>query len=80
MDGVDVIFFSVGGDVVFYDVDGIVIGVFGVVKRGIFVFCLGGNSGFEYGMVLNIVLWMMIVGVNMLDCFFFVNVVFGVDG
>lgn len=51
VDGVDVIFFFVGGEVEKYEVDLIVIGVFGVVKSGIFVFCLVGNFGLGLGMV-----------------------------
>lgn len=68
------IFLLVGGGVVFYYFDSIVIGVFGVMKKGIFVVCLVGNLGLGLIMVVNVVLWIIIVGVLILDCDFFVNV------
>lgn len=72
----DVIFFLVGGGVVLYYFDSIVIGVFGVMKKGIFVVCLVGNLGLDFIMVVNVVFWIIIVGVFIFDCDFFVNVVF----
>lgn len=73
VDGVDIVFFSIGGfDFIVIQVmefvdDVMVISVYNVVKCGVFVFVVVGNDGFNLWMVENVVLWFMIVVVVIQD-------------
>lgn len=54
-----------------------VIVFYNVVKKGVFVFLVGGNDGFMVVIIIYVVFWMMIVGVFIMDCDIVVSVVFG---
>ncbi|KDP29034.1 hypothetical protein JCGZ_16423 [Jatropha curcas] len=66
-DGVDVLSVSLGGDQTDYFNDGIAIGSFHAVKKGIVVVVSAGNSGPEPGTVSNVAPWMITVGASTID-------------
>ncbi|GMJ16008.1 hypothetical protein like AT5G59810 [Hibiscus trionum] len=66
-DGVDVLSVSLGGDPAEFFEDGVSIGAFHAVKRGISVVLSAGNSGPTPGTVSNLSPWMFTVGASTLD-------------
>lgn len=66
-DGVDVLSVSVGGDAGDYFKDGIAIGSFHAVKKGIVVVSSAGNDGPKDGSVSNVAPWMITVGASTID-------------
>ncbi|XP_061354871.1 subtilisin-like protease SBT5.4 [Gastrolobium bilobum] len=66
-DGVDVLSLSLGGNAADYFDDGLSIGAFHAVKKGIPVICSAGNSGPTPGTVSNIAPWILTVGASTLD-------------
>ncbi|KAG4150276.1 hypothetical protein ERO13_D05G386400v2 [Gossypium hirsutum] len=66
-DGVDVLSVSLGGEPAEFFEDGIAIGSFHAVKKGISVVLSGGNSGPDPGTVSNLSPWMFTVGASTLD-------------
>ena len=66
-DGVDVLSLSLGGDPMDYFEDGLSIGAFHAVKKGITVICSAGNSGPTPGTVSNVAPWILTVGASTLD-------------
>lgn len=66
-DGVDVISISVGGDPGDYFTDGIAIGSFHAVKKGIVVVSSAGNDGPKDATVSNVAPWMITVGASTID-------------
>jgi subtilisin family serine protease len=66
-DGVDVLSVSLGGDSTDYFSDGISIGSFHAIKKGIVVVCSAGNSGPTPATVSNVSPWMITVGASTLD-------------
>ncbi|KAK9152339.1 hypothetical protein Syun_010648 [Stephania yunnanensis] len=66
-DGVDVISMSLGGDPSDYFKDGLSIGSFHAVKKGIVVVASAGNSGPAAATVSNISPWMLTVGASSID-------------
>lgn len=67
-DGVDVISVSLGSKsaIPIYE-DGVGIGSFGAMEKGIVVSAAGGNSGPSYGSVINISPWLITVGAGTID-------------
>ncbi|XP_065003697.1 subtilisin-like protease SBT5.3 [Musa acuminata AAA Group] len=66
-DGIDVISVSLGGDPVDYFQDGLAIGSFHAVKKGITVVSSAGNSGPNLATVSNLSPWMFTVGASTMD-------------
>ncbi|KAJ7946477.1 Subtilisin-like protease [Quillaja saponaria] len=66
-DGVDVLSVSLGGYPVVYFNDGISIGAFHAVKKGIVVVCSAGNSGPTDRTVSNVAPWILTVAASTLD-------------
>ncbi|KAF2292386.1 hypothetical protein GH714_021704 [Hevea brasiliensis] len=66
-DGVDVISVSLGGVPSDYYNDGIAIGAFHAIQKGIVVVCSAGNDGPFAGTVTNIAPWMITVGASTMD-------------
>lgn len=66
-DGVDVLSVSLGGEPTEFFEDGIAIGAFHAVKKGISVVLSAGNSGPAPGTVSNLSPWMFTVGASTLD-------------
>ena len=66
-DGVDVLSVSVGGGPNEFSNDGISIGSFHAVQKGIVVVCSGGNSGPSPGTITNVAPWIFTVGASTLD-------------
>ncbi|KAM1039631.1 hypothetical protein ACFX2C_029011 [Malus domestica] len=66
-DGVDVLSVSLGGEAVEFFNDGIAIGSFHAVKKGITVVSSAGNSGPTPGSVSNVAPWMLTVGASTID-------------
>ncbi|KAH1108717.1 hypothetical protein J1N35_012485 [Gossypium stocksii] len=66
-DGVDVLSVSLGGNPSEFFEDGISIGAFHAVKKGISVVSSAGNSGPDPGTVSNVSPWMFTVGASTLD-------------
>ncbi|KAL5715646.1 hypothetical protein ACHQM5_017437 [Ranunculus cassubicifolius] len=66
-DGVDVISLSVGGTPVDYFIDGIAIGAFHAVQKGIVVVCSAGNDGPTPSTVSNVAPWIITVGASTQD-------------
>ena len=66
-DGVHVLSLSLGGDPSDYFDDGIAIGSFHAVRRGIAVVCSAGNSGPGLGTVSNLAPWLFTSGASTMD-------------
>ncbi|KAJ0988189.1 hypothetical protein J5N97_006545 [Dioscorea zingiberensis] len=66
-DGVDVLSLSLGGDPTDYFSDGLAIGSFHAMKKGISVVCSAGNSGPTPGSVSNTAPWILTVGASTMD-------------
>ncbi|RZR78305.1 hypothetical protein BHM03_00003578 [Ensete ventricosum] len=66
-DGVDVISVSLGGDPADYFRDGLAIGSFHAVRKGITVVCSAGNSGPQLATVSNLSPWMLTVGASTMN-------------
>ncbi|XP_062223789.1 subtilisin-like protease SBT5.3 isoform X2 [Phragmites australis] len=66
-DGVHVLSLSLGGDPSDYFNDGIAIGSFHAVRRGIPVVCSAGNSGPGLGTVSNVAPWIFTTGASTMD-------------
>ncbi|KAH9332120.1 hypothetical protein KI387_043701 [Taxus chinensis] len=78
-DGVDVLSLSIGGDVIPLYQDGIAMGAFTAIQKGIFVSCSAGNSGPAYFSMENESPWIMTVGASTMDRNFIATVKLG-DG
>ncbi|XP_062218491.1 subtilisin-like protease SBT5.3 isoform X2 [Phragmites australis] len=66
-DGVHVLSLSIGGAPSDYFNDGIAIGSFHAVRRGIAVVCSAGNSGPSLGTVSNVAPWIFTAGASTMD-------------
>ncbi|XVF27828.1 hypothetical protein REPUB_Repub14bG0142800 [Reevesia pubescens] len=66
-DGVDVLSVSLGGEASEFFGDGLSIGTFHEIKKGISVVLFAGNSGPTSGSVLNASPWMFTIGASTLD-------------
>ncbi|KAK9927384.1 hypothetical protein M0R45_024568 [Rubus argutus] len=66
-DGVDVLSLSLGGGSVPFYADGIAVGAFGAIQKGIFVSCSAGNEGPFYGSLSNEAPWILTVGASTID-------------
>ncbi|TVU32952.1 hypothetical protein EJB05_24717 [Eragrostis curvula] len=66
-DGVHVLSLSLGGEPGDYFNDGIAIGSFHAVRRGIAVVCSAGNSGPGLGTVSNVAPWILTSGASTMD-------------
>lgn len=66
-DGVDVLSLSLGGPPSNYFNDGLSIGAFHAVKKGVVVVCSAGNDGPTAGTVTNVSPWMITVGASTMD-------------
>ncbi|KAL6991312.1 hypothetical protein U1Q18_009429 [Sarracenia purpurea var. burkii] len=66
-DGVDVLSVSLGGDPDQYFEDGIAIGAYHAVRKGIVVVCSAGNFGPDPGTVSNVAPWIITVGASTID-------------
>jgi subtilisin family serine protease len=66
-DGVHVLSLSLGGEPGDYFDDGIAIGSFHAVRRGITVVCSAGNSGPGLGTVSNVAPWIVTTGASTMD-------------
>lgn len=66
-DGVDVLSVSLGGDPGPLFEDGVAIGSFHAIRRGIVVVCSAGNSGPTEGTVSNLAPWQITVGASTMD-------------
>ncbi|KAG0502635.1 hypothetical protein HPP92_002707 [Vanilla planifolia] len=76
-DGVDVLSVSLGSDPSGYFGDGIAIGAFHAIRRGIAVVSSAGNSGPKPGSVTNLAPWLLTVGASTMDRQFPAFVLFG---
>ncbi|XP_059442023.1 subtilisin-like protease 4 [Corylus avellana] len=66
-DGVDVLSLSLGEDSVPFFKDGVAIGSFAAIQKGIFVSCAAGNSGPFNGTISNEAPWILTVGASTID-------------
>ncbi|OMP05747.1 hypothetical protein COLO4_08585 [Corchorus olitorius] len=66
-DGVDVLSVSLSGEPVEFFGDGVAIGAFQAVKKGIFIVNSAGNEGLDPGTVTNLSPWVFTVGASTLD-------------
>ncbi|XP_078432548.1 subtilisin-like protease SBT5.3 isoform X2 [Wolffia australiana] len=66
-DGVDVLSLSIAGQAVDYFKDGVAIGSFHAVKKGISVICAAGNFGPAWTSVTNVAPWILTVAASTMD-------------
>ncbi|KAL0312701.1 UNVERIFIED_CONTAM: Subtilisin-like protease SBT1.7 [Sesamum radiatum] len=66
-DGVDVLSLSLGGGSIEFFQDGIAIGAFAAIQKGIFVSCSAGNSGPFSASLSNEAPWILTVGASTID-------------
>ncbi|KAI3689608.1 hypothetical protein L2E82_47571 [Cichorium intybus] len=66
-DGVDVLSLSLGAGSLPFDEDGIALGAFTAIQKGIFVACSAGNSGPFNTSLSNEAPWILTVGASTLD-------------
>ncbi|KAF9619000.1 hypothetical protein IFM89_003903 [Coptis chinensis] len=66
-DGVDIISFSIGGNVHPYELDPIAIAQFGAMEHNVLVSAAAGNDGPTLGTVTNIPPWITTVGAGTID-------------
>ncbi|XP_039127436.1 subtilisin-like protease [Dioscorea cayenensis subsp. rotundata] len=66
-DGVDVLSLSLGGKSLPFYQDGIAIGTFGAIQKGVFVSCAAGNSGPSDSTLSNEAPWILTVGASTMD-------------
>ncbi|XAR70373.1 Cucumisin [Bertholletia excelsa] len=66
-DGVDVLSLSLGGGSAPFYADGIAIGAFGAVQKGVSVSCSAGNEGPTNASVSNEAPWILTVGASTID-------------
>jgi len=66
-DGVDVLSLSIGGGSMPFFQDGIALGAFSAIQKGILVSCSAGNSGPFYGSTSNEAPWILTVGASTID-------------
>uniref|UniRef100_A0A0D9VDE2 Subtilisin-like protease n=1 Tax=Leersia perrieri TaxID=77586 RepID=A0A0D9VDE2_9ORYZ len=66
-DGVQVLSVSLGGDAGDYFADGLAIGSFHAVRRGVTVVCSAGNSGPAAGTVSNVAPWILTTAASTMD-------------
>ncbi|PRQ23942.1 putative cucumisin [Rosa chinensis] len=66
-DGVDVLSLSIGGGSAYFYADGIAVGAFGAIQKGIFVSCSAGNAGPDYMTLSNEAPWILTVGASTID-------------
>lgn len=66
-DGVDVLSVSLGGYSTNYFEDGLAIGSFHAVQKGIVVVCSAGNSGPDPATVTNVAPWILTVAASTID-------------
>lgn len=66
-DGVDVLSLSLGGIADNFFTDGIAIGAFGAIQKGVFVSCSAGNSGPFDTTLSNEAPWILTVGASTID-------------
>uniref|UniRef100_A0A0D6R414 Subtilisin-like protease fibronectin type-III domain-containing protein n=1 Tax=Araucaria cunninghamii TaxID=56994 RepID=A0A0D6R414_ARACU len=76
-DGVNVLSMSLGGGVVPYYRDGIAVGAFTAMRKGIFVSCSAGNAGPDPMSLANVAPWITTVGAGTLDRDFPASIVLG---
>ncbi|KAI3691724.1 hypothetical protein L6452_31526 [Arctium lappa] len=66
-DGVDVLSLSLGGESLPFYQDGIAVGAFTAIQKGIFVACSAGNSGPFNSSLSNEAPWILTVGASTMD-------------
>lgn len=66
-DGVDVLSISIKGSFSPFFEDGVSIGAFRAIQKGIFVSCSAGNGGPDYGTISNEAPWVLSVGASTTD-------------
>lgn len=66
-DGVDVLSLSLGGPSSPFFEDGIALGAFGAIQKGIFVSCSAANAGPSNGTLSNEAPWILTVGASTID-------------
>ena len=76
-DGVDILSVSLGSGQEEYITDGIAIGAFLAMERGILVVAAAGNDGPDPGVVGNVAPWILTVGYSTISRDFTSNVILG---
>ncbi|XP_024532743.1 subtilisin-like protease SBT5.4 [Selaginella moellendorffii] len=78
-DGVDILTLSIGGKVPLPDFfqDGIALGAFHAIQKGITVVCSAGNDGPKVGSVVNLPPWILTVAASSIDRSFSASVILG---
>ncbi|XP_052209275.1 subtilisin-like protease [Diospyros lotus] len=66
-DGVDILSLSLGGGSAAFYADGIAVGAFGAIQKGVFVSCSAGNDGPDYETLSNEAPWILTVGASTID-------------